>query len=202
MRTLAFALLLAASPATAQEVIRAGPNVGWRSVATEDDRERLKNWRDAWVEALRDVADGENAGEIASGGTLFEPDSALADVAPPPGDYSCRTIKLGAQPNMLDYIAYPPFRCRIVAQGTRLRFIKLTGSQRPVGLLFPDNSRRMVFLGTLMLGDETRAIRYGFDRERNLAGHLERVGPNRWRIAFPYPHHESLLDVIELIPRR
>ena len=201
MRTLAFALLLAAPSASAQDVIRAGPNVGWRSVATEDDRGRLRNWRDAWVEALRDVADGENVGEIAPAGALLEPDTALPNAAPPPGDYSCRTIKLGAQPDMLDYIAYPPFRCRIRAEGNRLRFVKLTGSQRPIGLLFPDNSRRMVFLGTMMLGDETRAIRYGLDRERNLAGLLERVGPNRWRIAFPYPHHESLLDVIELIPR-
>ena len=82
----------------------------------------------------------------------------------------------------------------------RLHFTKLTGSQRPVGTLFPDNGRRMVFLGTLMLGDETRALRYGRDRERNLIGVVERVGPNRWRIAFPYPHFESLLDVIELVP--
>ena len=60
----------------------------------------------------------------------------------------------------------------------------------------------MVFLGTLMLSDETRALRYGRDQERNLIGAVERVGPARWRIAFPYPYYESLLDVIELVPRR
>ena len=202
MRTLAAILLLAAAPSAAQDVIRAAPDVGWRGVATNDDRRRLRNWRDAWTDALRDVRDGENAAEIARGGALLEPDRALPDVAPPPGDYDCRTIKLGAaQPDLLDYIAYPAFRCRIRREGGWLRFTKLTGSQRPVGLLFPDNSRRMVFLGTLMLGDETRALGYGRDRERNLAGVLERVGPNRWRIAFPYPHFESLLDVIELTPR-
>ena len=202
MRTLAAILLLAAAPAAAQDVIRAAPDVGWRGIATDDDRRRLRNWRDSWTEALRDVRDGANAAEVARGGPLFEPDTALPDVAPPPGDYDCRTIKLGAaQPDLLDYIAYPAFRCRIRREGARLRLTKLTGSQRPVGLLFPDNSRRMVFLGTLMLGDETRALGYGRDRERNLAGLLERVGPNRWRIAFPYPHFESLLDVIELTPR-
>ncbi len=203
MRMLAIFLLPALpAAASAQEIIRAAPDIGWRSVATDDDRGRLRNWRDAWRDALRDVGDGDNQGEIARGGALFEPDTALPNVAPPPGDYDCRTIKLGAaQRDLLDYIAYPAFRCRIRREGGRLRLTKLTGSQRPVGLLFPDNSRRMVFLGTLMLGDETQALRYGRDRERNLAGLLERVGPNRWRIAFPYPHFESLLDVIELIPR-
>ncbi len=204
MKTLAVALLLAlAAAAPAQEVIRAPANVGWREIATDDDRRRLRNWRDAWMDALRDVRDGENEGEIARGGPLFEPDTSLPNAAPPPGDYDCRTIKLGAaQPDLLDYIAYPAFRCRIRMQAGRLHFTKLTGSQRPLGIIFPDNSRRMVFLGTLLLGDETRALRYGRDRERNLIGLVERVGPRRWRIAFPYPHFESLLDVIELTPRR
>ncbi len=205
MRTLLAALLLAlpALAGAAPEIVAAGPNDGWRSVATEDDRRRLRNWRDAWTDALARARAGADAGEVARGGALLEPDAALAAAAPPPGDYDCRTIKLGAaRPGLLDYVAYPAFRCRIRLEGGRLRFTKLTGSQRPVGTLFPDNSRRLVFLGTLMLGDETRALRYGRDRERDLIGLLERVGPRRWRIAFPYPHFESLLDVIELTPRR
>ncbi|HST35027.1 MAG TPA: DUF4893 domain-containing protein [Allosphingosinicella sp.] len=199
---LALPLLLAAG-AAAQEVVPAAPGVGWRSAATADDRRRIRNWRDAWVAALARVQAGADAAEIARGGALFEPDTALPNAAPPPGIYACRTIKLGAaQPGLLEYIAYPPFRCRISQRGGRLEFTKLTGSQRPVGTLFPDSSRRLVFLGTLILGDETRALRYGRDRERDLIGLLERVGEARWRIAFPYPHHESLLDVIELVPSR
>jgi hypothetical protein len=203
----AAALLLAASPAAAQrdnDVVPSGPNVGpgWRGTATQEDRSRLRRWRDAWVAALAQVRAGEHQGEIARGGALFEPDAALADPAPPPGDYDCRTVKLGTpQGDPLDYVAYGAFRCRVRMKRGRLHLTKLTGSQRPVGVLFPDNGRRMVFLGTLMLGDETRALRYGRDRERNLIGVLERVGPNRWRIAFPYPYYESLIDVIELVPR-
>jgi hypothetical protein len=78
----------------------------------------------------------------------------------------------------------------------------LNGSQRPVGVLFPDHDRRLIFLGTLQLGDEAAAIRYGRDTERDLVGLVERIGPRRWRIGFPAPHFESLLDVIELVPRR
>jgi uncharacterized protein DUF4893 len=202
---LAFAgAALLAAPAAAQRdgVIEAPANANWRGIATEDDRERLGRWRTAWIEALRQVRAGDDAAEIARGGALFEPDTALAGPAPPPGDYDCRTIKLGTpEGDTLDYVAYPAFRCRIRNDGRRLLFTKLTGSQRPVGAILPDNGRRMVFLGTLMLGDEIRALRYGRDRERNLIGVVERVGPRRWRIAFPYPHHESLLDVIELVPR-
>ena len=190
-----------AAAAQRDEVVAAAPNAGWRSVATEDDRGRVRRWREAWMEARAQVRAGDNAAEIARGGVLFEPDTALADPAPPAGDYRCRTIKLGTpQGDLLDYVAYPPFRCRIALVGRRLHFTKLTGSQRPIGILFPDNGRRMVFLGTLILSDETRALRYGRDRERNLIGIVERVAPNRWRITFPYPHHESLLDVIELTP--
>ena len=28
----------------------------------------------------------------------------------------------------------------------------------------------------------------------------ERVGERRWRLVFPYPHFESMVDVLELIP--
>jgi len=199
-----FAAWLLLLPAiAAAQVVEAPADAPWRGIATEDDRGRLRNWRDAWIEALTQVRAGGNAGEIERGGVLFEPDAALADPAPPPGDYDCRTIKLGTpQGDPLDFVAYSAFHCRVRSEGGRLVFTKLTGSQRPAGTLFPDNGRRMIFLGTLVLGDETRALRYGRDRERNLIGAVERIGPRRWRIAFPYPHHESLLDVIELTPRR
>lgn len=172
----------------------------WRTTATADDRRRVRNWRDAWQSALDQARTG-HAADIAREGALLDPDAALPGPLPPDGDYRCRTIKLGTpSPDLLTYVDYPPFRCRIRHQGGRIDFTKLTGSQRPIGRLFPDSERRMVFLGTLQLGDENRAYRYGVDQDRDLAGLLERVGERRWRIAFPSPHFESLLDVIELTP--
>jgi hypothetical protein len=178
------------------------PAIGWRSAATESDRARLRGWRNAWTQALARARAAGHAADLAREGVLLDPDAGLADATPPPGDYDCRTIKLGARsPGQLDYVAYPAFHCRIEPDGQGLRFVKLTGSQRPFGVLFPDNSRRMVFLGTLQLGDEQTALRYGRDRERDMAAYLERVGERSWRLAFPSPHFESLLDVIELTPR-
>jgi Domain of unknown function (DUF4893) len=202
---LAAALIASSACAAGQELVRAGERclpaaANWRGTATEDDRGRIRDWREAWLEALAD-ARGEHGAEIAREGVLLDPDAALPDPLPPAGDYRCRTIKVGTpSEDLLTYIAYPPFRCRIRIEGDRVTFSKLTGSQRPIGRLFTDVDRRMIFLGTMQLGDERRAFRYGVDRERDMAGILERVGERRWRIAFPYPHFESLLDVIELTP--
>jgi hypothetical protein len=171
----------------------------WQEVAVEADRQRLRDWRDAFTTALDEARKGGHAADIEREGALLNPDAAIGGPVPN-GEYSCRVIKVGAKrEGMLNYIAYPPFRCRI-EHGKAQRFTKLTGSQRHVGLIYPGDQLRQVFLGTLVLGDETQAYQYGRDAERDLAGWVERIGDRRWRILLPYPHYESTLDVIELIP--
>jgi hypothetical protein len=177
------------------------PPADWRMIATQADRDRIARWRDGWIAALA-KARPRYGTYIAAEGALLHPDAALADPAPPPGDYRCRTIKIGAQsPGGLDYIAYPVFTCRVAVEGDMLSFAKVDGSQRPVGMLLPGDANRMIFLGTMMLGDETSALEYGRDAERDMAGALERVGPRRWRLVIPWPRWESMLDVIELTPK-
>lgn len=178
------------------------PPIDWRSIATEDDRARLRQWRTAWVRGVQKAQGAGHADALAKEGTLVQPDAAVAWQDPPPGDYECRTIKIGAQgEGNLDYVAYPAFSCRIRIENGLMSFAKLTGSQRPLGLLLPDTSKRMVFLGTLQLGDERRALQYGRDRERDMAGVVERIGDQRWRVVFPYPHFESTVDILELVPK-
>ena len=179
----------------------AEPARDWRQVATEDDRERLRNWRSAFVSALEAARAAGHSATIASEGALLEPDAAIPAGPIPNGMYRCRVIKLGAKSEgLLDYVAYPYFSCRIGQEGELQSFAKLTGSQRPVGLIFPGDAVRQVFLGTLVLGAETRAIQYASDRERNVAAWVERIGPDRWRMVMPQPHFESQLDVMELVP--
>lgn len=173
----------------------------WRSVASEHDRERLRDWRESFVEALAAARGAGHADEIAREGALLDPDAAIAPGTIPNGDYRCRVIKLGAQSEaLLDYVAYPYFTCRVTAHGELQHFSKLTGSQRQVGLIFSHDALRRVFLGALVLGDETRAMQYGQDRDRDVAAWVERIGPNRWRMVMPRPHFESTLDVLELVP--
>jgi len=175
----------------------------WRTVVTANDRERLREWRTAFVKALDQARAAGHAADIAKEGALLEPDAALGPVPIPNGLYKCRVIKLGAKSKGLpNYIAFPAFTCRISQEKELQRFYKLTGSQRQAGLLFPADPLRQAFLGTLVLGDETRAHRYGGDQYRDLAGWVERVGDNRWRMILPYPHYESTLDVLELVPEK
>jgi len=175
----------------------------WRLIATPNDRERLPEWRTAFIKALDQARTAGHAADIAKEGALLEPDAALGPVPIPNGRYKCRVIKLGAKAaGNLNYIAYPAFECRISQEKELQRFYKLTGAQRHTGLLFPADPLRQAFLGTLVLSDETRALQYGRDKDRDLAGWVERVGDNRWRMILPYPHFESTLDVIELVPEK
>jgi hypothetical protein len=173
----------------------------WRLRATELDRGRLRAWRDAWVEGLREAREAGHGAQIEQEGVLLDPDAALTEPSLPAGGYSCRTLKLGRRgPTGLAFVAYEPFRCEVIAAGGVVRLVKLTGSQRPHGILYNDTPRRMVFIGTLVLGDGERPLDYSFDRERDMIGALERIGERRWRLVLPRPSFESDLDVIELIP--
>jgi len=181
----------------------AQPTTNWRVVATESDRARLREWRTAFVNALRSAGHAGRSAEIAKEGALLQPDAALGGGPIPNGMYRCRVIKIGAKSEgLLDYIAYPYSSCEIRPREVGQRFAKLTGSQRQVGVIFPGDQLRQVFLGTLVLADESRAMQYGVDTERDVAGYIERVGPDRWRLIMPSPHFESLIDVMELVPSR
>lgn len=190
-------IIVAAAPAAARDDIPAD----WHRVATTADRARLRTTRQAWIEALAKARAAGQGRAIAAQGALFDPDGVLIGAKPPPGDYRCRVFKLGAQrPGNRDFAAYPAFRCRIDTEGGMLSFYKIGGGQRPVGLVFDDGRYRQIFLGTLSFGDEGLPIDYGRDDNRDMAGIVERVGPRRWRMVLPYPHFESLLDVVELVP--
>ena len=174
----------------------------YREVANDADRARLRDWRKSFVEALAAARRSGHGAEIASEGPLLDPDAAQGAPAIPDGTYRCRVIKLGAKTEgNLDYVAYPAFSCRVHAERGLQRLTKLGGSQRYVGLIFPGDAVRNVFLGTLVLGDETRAMQYGQDQQRDVAAYVERIGANRWRLVMPLPYFESRLDVMELVPQ-
>ena len=177
------------------------PSRDWRAIATDDDRDRLRDWRSDFVSALKSARAAGHSAEIEREGALLEPDAAIPGGSIPNGVYRCRVIKLGAKSQgLLDYVAYTDYSCRVQQERELQGFAKLTGSQRPIGLIFPADGLRQVFLGTLVLGDESRAMQYGRDRERDVAGWVERIGPNRWRMLMPAPHFESRTDVMELVP--
>lgn len=179
---------------------RAAAIANWRLMATPADRNRLRTWRDAWMTALA-KARATNAADIDRDPALFDPDKALVGAVPPPGHYRCSVYKLGANgAAMAEMTSYPPVGCRINDEGEVSSFYKMFGVQRPTGIIFHDDDSRAIFLGTLLIGDETRAMQYGRDGNRDLVGYVERIGEQRWRLVLPYPQFESVLDVVELVP--
>ena len=187
----------------ARASVKAGTSAAldWRQVATRADRDRLRNWRTSWVAAIDKARASGNGAALAAESKLFEPDRALSGAVPPPGAYRCRVFKIGANGTAArDFTAYPYFDCRIEAEGDVSSFFKTGGSQRPVGLAFPDSDTRAVFLGTMMIGDEKAALQYGRDADRDMAGIVQRVDEKVWRLALPQPRFESMLDVVEIVP--
>lgn len=173
---------------------------GWRAMATPRDRTRLREWYATWNAALADARSKGSQAQIDAEGLLLKPDAALVGPELPNGNYMCRTVKLGSQSASPGFVAYDWFSCQIGDDAGYVSMIKTRGSQRLNGRLFPDDRMRQIFLGTLVLGDEAMPLDYGSDKLRDMAGIVERIGERRWRIVFPRPAFESLLDVVELVP--
>jgi hypothetical protein len=173
----------------------------WKAVATAADEDRLARLGLAWKEALDD-AGKTNAADIRREGKLLLPRSALPRPEPTPGSYNCRLIKLGkATPKSKPFETFKPFFCYVEVENDLLTIVKQTGSQRPAGRLWADDeATRLVFLGSLALGDETQPLAYGDDPKRDMAGVLERIEPFKWRLVIPWPQSTSKLDVFELTP--
>ena len=184
--------------------VQVGPPLtseAWKSVATAADEDRLSRLGLAWQEALAEAKKGD-AADVRKEGKLLLPRSGLPRPAPTPGSYNCRLIKLGkATAKGKPYESFKPFFCYVQIEGDQLTIVKQTGSQRPAGRLWDDDDdNRMIFLGSLALGDEDLPLAYGDDPKRDMAGVLERIAPFRWRLVIPWPQSTSKLDVFELTP--
>jgi len=157
----------------------------------------------AWRLARAEAEDAGFAEQVEALGPLVDPNAAQAGrLQPAPGDYRCRTVKLGrrTEGQGLAYVAYPYFRCSVeLTPGGDLILTKGSGSQRSRGLLYPHTDRQLVFLGTTAWGDETSWPAYGARAERDQIGVLERIGDQRWRLVLPWPKQEAKLELLELV---
>lgn len=192
----------AVDPPTPAPVVEVHEEPEWKSLASLDDVTRVTHVKEAWQAALKEARASGFERALAEEGELLDPDAALAAPSPPPGSYRCRVIKIGTQgEDNAAFAAYRSFFCYVEAEGKQLNITKQTGSQRPAGWLYEDtDERRLIFLGTLALGDESEPLPYGQDPARDMIGVVERVAPYRYRLVVPWPRAESKLDVIELVP--
>lgn len=197
MRKSLAGLVAAAAVATGVAAQQVSDN--WRERATRADQGRINRLDQSWAVGVRE-ARRSDAVAVARLGAVARPSAALARPHPTPGNYRCRTIKLGSSSGDRGFIAYDWFACRVALDaGGNLSLRKTTGSQRPSGELMPLGARRLAFLGTLALSSSERSWpRYGAQQDRDIAGVFERIGTNHYRLLMPEPAYESELDILEL----
>ncbi len=174
----------------------------WKAIATADDEDRINRMGLAWQSALADARRANATAEVRREGLLLEPRAALARPAPTPGSYNCRLVKVGRSGERGPaFERFKPFFCYVEVEGDLLTIVKQTGSERPAGRLWEDDRPdRLIFLGSLALGNEEQPRAYGDDPQRDMAGVFERIAPFRWRLVIPWPRGASKLDVFELTP--
>jgi hypothetical protein len=188
-----------------QPVIVAAPPTRadiWQAQASAADTNRIRRVATGWSSGLAEARAAGFGSEMKTEGKLLDPDAGLQRPAPTPGIYNCRMLKLGREkPRALAYEKFKPFFCHVGTDRNMFTIIKLTGSQRPAGRMWDDdNPNRLIFLGSLGLGNEEEVRNYGDDPKRDMAGIFERIGNFRWRLVIPYPQSGSKLLVFELTP--
>jgi len=121
------------------------------------------------------------------------------------GAWRCRTTKVGGIGSTITTYAY--FACRFVEKNGQLFFEKLSGSQRTSGVVYPNTSHSLVYLGTSTYNDDPQlsysgsASTQGKDPEnRDNPGVVVRLAENHVLLVFPYPLFESVYDILELRP--
>lgn len=192
-------------PASVRPVVTLEParkSDEWIRVASADDVSRIQRLNSAWLAGLAEARLSGARSDVAAEGDLLSPSAALTFPAPTPGSYQCRLIRLGRlTPKTRAFEKFRPFFCYVQVDGEVLTIVKQTGSQRPAGRLWEDvDAKRLVFLGSVALGNEEQPLAYGENHGRDMAGVFERVAPFRWRLVIPWPRGQSKLDVFELTP--
>ena len=175
---------------------------GWAGVASNADRDRINRTALAWQTGLAEARERGFGAAIRTEGKLLVSGGGLARPAPTPGSYSCRLVTLGRSAKRGPaFEKFKPFFCYIDVEGELFTIVKQTGSQRPAGRLWHDEiPTRMIFLGSLALGNEEEARAYGEDPRRDVAGVFERIAPFVWRLVIPFPQDGTKLQVFELTP--
>jgi hypothetical protein len=174
----------------------------WMRIASPEDIDRIRRLDNAWLTALAEARIAGARRDVAAEGELLRPSAALPMPALTPGSYQCRLVRLGRYTRATRaFEKFKPFYCYVEVADNQLTIVKQTGSQRPAGRLWEDDApTRMIFLGSVALGNEDQPLAYGDKNTRDMAGVVERIGPFRWRLVVPWPRGQSKLDVFELTP--
>lgn len=162
---------------------------------TPSDRSRLDKYEETRSKAVEAAKTGGAAADIAQLDQIFAaPKLAFSEDFDMTGNWQCRTIKLG---KTLPLVVYSWFKCRVSDDGSGWMLEKISGSQRTKGRFYTDSDQRLTYLGTGYVAGE-KPKKYGAGPDSDEVGYAYRTSKNAFRIEFPAPARESLLDVLEL----
>lgn len=129
---------------------------------------------------------------------LADPGAALEHPTPSPGAYSCRKLRLRADPRSPAVRSAASDSCYIAAVGETLAFTKQSGADLSSGYLYLDGNR-YVYLGARQYRAGDSSVGYGEKPGGDTVGILERVGGFRWRLVMAKAD-TSQVDIFELTP--
>ncbi|MGV3651802.1 MAG: DUF4893 domain-containing protein [Devosia sp.] len=162
-----------------------------------DDADRIGMLAEARSRGLAQSLRSASAEDRALVASLLASPAAMPEAEALPGEYRCRTIKLGG---ITDLTVYGWFRCAISAEGETLSVVKRTGSQNFTGTLEAAGS------GYLMVGaghyNQDPPNAYGADPERNIVGCMGALETGTLILEEPFPRFESVHDLIVFEPIR
>ena len=184
------ALSLAATPVLA----------GWQEVVHPADAARLQQLPQIRDAALADAQRGQGRGDGRAIARVLEPEGRAVPANVLAGDWRYRQMKLGRMSSYLVYDRW--FRCNIRPFQGGFLLQKMNGSQRFVGVLFPDHGA-WVYVGASSARGEAWHNYSGASpalgaqvTPDDQIGLLTGIGDNRLRLEIP-AIQESLLDVVE-----
>ncbi|WP_081784761.1 DUF4893 domain-containing protein [Nitratireductor aquibiodomus] len=160
---------------------------------TYRDAARLDAYARMRTEAFRQARAGGASADVALLDEIDQrPERSFEDFDLT-GKWQCRTIKTGG---LAPLVVYDWFRCQVNDDGAGWVLEKLTGSQRTRGRFFTDGDSRLIYLGSYFVKDD-RPPRYGSGRNSDQVAYVFRGKDDGWRMEFPAPERESVLDILE-----
>lgn len=176
-------------------------SAGWQQQASPPDIDRLVQLPSIRARAIHAAESWPGRGDFNAMRAVLEPEARTVSARAMMGNWRCRQMKLGG---ISPYIVYKDwFTCNIRRVNGGLLFQKVTGTQRTIGFLYPQDGA-WVYLGASSEADEPwhnysgRTPSIGAEvTPDDQIGLLTGIGNNHLRLEIPAVQ-ESLLDVIEL----
>jgi uncharacterized protein DUF4893 len=164
-------------------------------IITKPDQAKLDKYEETKNTAIDAASKGGSIADVKQlEEILAKTNLAFSEDFDMTGEWKCRIAKLGDEPKL---VIYGWFKCHITDDGSGWTLEKTSGSQRTQGRFYTERDNRLTYLGVGFVAGE-KPGNYGAGPDVDQVGYAYRTGNNEFRIEFPAPAHESLMNILEL----